>query len=735
MPQMPSPAIGQYESQVQTPDPFRRITPHADDRAAYAIGSGIEDVGSTLAAIQHQEGVQWVNRALPAMQEGALADQEELKKSAPAGADGYTKTVMDAFQQRADAALAAAPDRQSKQFMQEAVDRLHLETFARATSYEATQRVQFQDQTNQSARDSAGNELLLHPEVFSQRLAERNALVDQQAASGTYKAEQKQKNQEQLAIAATQGLIKSNPMDVITQLKSDSPTNLAIAALDPKQRINALTLAQGAYVDQKAAAITDVFRTGGAQAGQAALNAIDKDPSIPADLRDDVRSRANTGVGQLREEAQRQYAPQITALHESLANGTATDSDRATIMGLVSKNAIGAAEAGSLLGTIDRQQTKDAGDEVWRLSVHDAIQNGTPLDPSRKVVKDAVGTYFQNQTGGTSPGSAPYANLAASIAERTGVVPEPAMSWARASLTSGDPKTAASAASLIGMLQEHNPRALEYADDDKRITAMASTINEAVRSGADPIAAVNQARDRANIPQAEEKRLHDMWAKLRLDQTQASSLINRVKDNLAPGLFDSMPPIPAAMQGEYDKATQRYFDLTGGNAPQARDLAARDIQNIWGLTTINGQREIMPYAPERMFPGLDPQLVRNDMAEAAGTPDPHLIYIDQTARTGGVTWALGVKDKDGAYDIVRDDRGNPRLYNLPVTKIDYDSVQAKARAAQEAKWSQLLAQRKASYQQLYGRDTIAADPDDPARAAMLRDANEGDAAARHGRDE
>src|ERR1700676_234796 len=109
------------------------------------------------------------------------------------------------------------------------------------------------------------------------------------------------------------------------------------------------------------------------------------------------------------------------------------------------------------------------------------------------------------------------------------------------------------------------------------------------------------------------------------------------------------------MQGEFDQLSQSYYKQTNGNLQQARQLAAQDLKRTWGVSEVNGQREIMQYAPEAMFPGLSAGVVRDDLAKTVADnadtfqkADPSKIRLtatDRTARTGGTDWALSVPDK------------------------------------------------------------------------------------------
>jgi hypothetical protein len=177
--------------------------------------------------------------------------------------------------------------------------------------------------------------------------------------------------------------------------------------------------------------------------------------------------------------------------------------------------------------------------------------------------------------------------------------------------------------------------------------------------------------------------------------------------------------VPALLQGQFDELTRSYYNETGGNLGQARQLAAQDVRRTWGVSEVNGQREIMQYAPESMFPGLTVDAVRNDLAatvQANGAAfqdvDPskvHLTATDRTARTGGLDWGLMMPDQFGAYEPVVGKDGNPLVYRLPVQQNDVSAVQARERqAALDAARATQQVQRDAEAGQMQAIETQGA---------------------------
>jgi hypothetical protein len=136
--------------------------------------------------------------------------------------------------------------------------------------------------------------------------------------------------------------------------------------------------------------------------------------------------------------------------------------------------------------------------------------------------------------------------------------------------------------------------------------------------------------------------------------------------------------------------TRRYFDLTRGNLDLARREAFDGLKKAWGVSQVNGQRELMSYAPEAMFPGLTTEVIREDISNTIKNvprflnldPDKVRLATDpvRTARTNGSQWNLMVPDQYGLLDVLRGKNGNPLTYQLPVLPGTYASAKERPAA-------------------------------------------------------
>jgi hypothetical protein len=370
---------------------------------------------------------------------------------------------------------------------------------------------------------------------------------------------------------------------------------------------------------------------------------------------------------------------QLTALHDSIASGTVTPQAAGTVDALWRRGALTDDQRTTMRDEVLRAQKKGNADQEAVDYVRSALADGRPLDP--KEDKNAVDTYFRRTTPDPA-GSTGYNNSAVSLTSKTGVVPDSAVSYIRASLVGGQPAEKAKAAQLAASLQRSNPAAyLEGIDKETR--SLASTINDAVAAGASPESAVAMATEAAKRSETQQEFLKKQWDDLvprgqSWENYDRHAIARDLKNDPAwqiPGILhgiartvtfgSDVPRIPDAMAADYQTILRdNFMNHTGGNLPQAHQNAMNDLKGVWGLTEVNGKREPMKYAPELMFPGLTADDIRADMAKK-GYGAAHLVESIETGSSGGKVWNLQEPDKFGAWTTVRDENNMPVRYQLP----------------------------------------------------------------------
>lgn len=684
------PGIGEYTPQIPVQEGLRRIIP---EQSPASSGSGLEGLGAGLQEIQdksrRQDAAVTASNALADMRINSEKGFLEAQQHAAPDAANFTPNVLKGFDDEAKDSLKTIKDPMARQMLMEHAPEIRANLAERSMQYEAATRTQFRSESIVNATAKSASAVELNPDSWQAAGAEQIKALNALDLPPEQRDKLTQHVDQEISQAAARGYAKNDPGGTLKRL-ADS-TDPLMSGLTTEQRTGVETYARQQFVEQKAQSLQNIYQAQGTTAGVKALSAIDHDQSIPADLRDPIRDQLMRQINVYRDQQREKFAPQLAQLESNIVNETAGPTDKANAWSLFQKGAYNTTQLTGALAQIDRSMKESAKKGLTLEQARAAYTAGTPLDPEEN--KKGVGLLFQDLTKNTQPGTPEFTNRALDITAKVGIAPDPAISWARSSLNGGNPQQAAQAADLIAKLDDTNPRAMAYAMDPKT-RAISGMINEAVKSGADPEGAVKVARHNVSLAPDDVKTLDQRWT-LAVGQGQAGqqkqshALTNLLSQDATfkPHFWNSVPAVPLQMQSEFDALTKDYYRYTGGDVNQARGLAARDLKHVWGVSEVNGSKELMPYAPEAMFPGLTKDVVREDIASSVKglnidgskvklIPDPV-----RTARTQGSTWNLAAPDEHGLLDIVKGKNGNPLLYRLPVMHSDVEAVKAKQNEA------------------------------------------------------
>jgi hypothetical protein len=543
--------------------------------------------------------------------------------------------------------------------------------------WEAQQRVAYRTDAVQSHIASQTPLVEAHPELADQV---GSTLMDEINALGgdpSTRLRLARQMDQQVSMAAANGTTRQDPAGMLAALKDpeNAPPNLrsVINNLSDEQREQVMSGATSHLASNYSDSVVNVYRSQGPTAGGQALAAIDKIDQ-PDAVKSAIYANVERGLAQWHAEARQTHAQDIIGLETRLASGQPDPQDQSTVWSLYHAGALTPDQVGDTIGRLQKAQIKQVDDDAWRASITDAYKNSQPLDPHDKDVKAGVADLFNTATKGVQPGSVEWTNRAADIAQRTGVTPDPVISWARPQLVSGNPQVAAQAAEVIQRVSLANPRGTPYAfEGDPRSAALAKMINDAVTAGTDPTTAVENARTLSSLPEVEAKRLNDLYKRTGKPTTDLTAELKALPQYQGGGAFGgtTLPQLPPTMIEQFASLENQYFKLTGGNSGQASDLAMNDLKNTWGITAVNGKREFMQYAPEAMYPGLTADAIRADMAASVVQAGPYdaskvrLTPTSDTANTQGRVWGLSVPDQFGAYDVIRGSDNRPIRYQIP----------------------------------------------------------------------
>lgn len=685
-----------YSPQVEPEAlPGRAFPRVSDEVAPQAFGAGIarglEETGDVVQ--RHVDSVMAQARQTQLTDAHNQLQTLSLSLTHDPQTGAFTKQGKDAFgldqqyipqyQEAAQKIVDSVRDPRARQAAQLAAQQVQTHLTEQLESHEIQQHRQFdvksrRDSVELAQQAAAAN--YNHPDIIgTNRDGIDKNLTDLAHIQGW--------SDDQLTEEKYQAHVKLNE-GVISNMLGDQKPDMARAYFDSvkgelrPQDVKVFEHAiQSGQVDAQANTILQGYRDD-VHIGQKAFTQLEKSGLTP-EQQSQVIAKVERGRNELAVERQQDPAVQrqLTALTDSIASGTATLGSLGSVESLWRRGALTDDHRLTMRDQILRSQKKVDAEQEDLAYIRDSYNSRTLLDPKDAKTQRGVNLFVAEQTIGSRPGTPGYNNVAVEAASRLGVVPSASISWARSNLLNGNPQQAAAAAQLLSSLQRAAPGGYDEEVKDKEVTAMADTVGSMTRAGTDPETAVELARENLKRSKAERKLLDEQWNAQRspgqkwltLDQHAVRAGLSDDAHYQAPGFHigNTVPDIPVGMAAEYSDLTHEYFYHTNGNMDQARKLALNDLKSTWGVTQVNGQRELMKYAPERMFPNLTVEDIRHDKAQA-GYGAARLVESPETSVTGGRIWSLAEKDEFGAWDVVRDSRGNPVRYQLPQPEKKYD---------------------------------------------------------------
>lgn len=676
-------AIGDYEPRVPVEEGLRRVIP---ERTGANIGGGLESLGEAgqqLAQnMQKQDAASFVGPQLAKLRVAAeqhFLNASQSPQDALDKAGGFTPMVMNGFQQTAQDSLKDAPNALAKRLMQNGIANVSAELQERSMRQDVAIRTQAKVSGAVDAAKMTATAVELNPDSWENAGREQLEAVQHLGLDPETTNKLANHIHETVTEAAGNGYAKLYPQQTLLKLHDANDPLFSGMSQDVRAKIE--SAANVHLEDQNAQAIVDAYRSS-PKDGIQAYKDLDANQTITPEQKEAIRGKAERDRALYTDEQRQKMAPDIEGLEERIARGKPAEGDRRLVDTLYQNGAFNATQAGETKGRLEKAADQQAQDAAFLQSISDAYKNSQPLDPKDKDTRTAIDMMFQSNTEKLKPGTQQWTNTAESIAQRTGVVPDSAITWARTSLVSGDPQTAAQAATSIEQLNAASPRGIGFAMDDKT-KAMSSSIVAAINAGSDPVKAVEIARQNASMPEAEAKQLEEQFKKLRPLQTSSGQATNDLQSAFkqVPGvatgfIFKSVPEIPTLMKSQYQSQLESYYRYTGGNMDQASKLAAADIQREWGVSEVNGKREFMQWAPEAQ--GYDTASVREDIEKSVAglgvdAKGVRLVPGAVTENSNGRKFNLATTDKFGAPDIILGANGRARDYELPNAQAAFEA--------------------------------------------------------------
>lgn len=471
--------------------------------------------------------------------------------------------------------------------------------------------------------------------------------------------------------------------------------------------------------------------------GDDELGALMADESIPLAERLEIRKAYDQQRTALGEDRARQFVEQSTELAKRLAADESGAGVENASWGLYRKGAISRQEHEGNLRKSVENGLKRVEDDSDVEAVQALLATGRGIYPKNSKQVKALNKLVDREVAasGMQKGDDRWTAAMVDVAKTTNILPDQALEYAATNLLSGDPLQAAKGAAFFARVQDAKPEAWPY-NDDPELAVFADQLNRNVSAGIDPARAYELAHRNAYELKKEERELLEerMGKKKDVRAENASALMDALNDdpNFDQTVWAGSPEVRDTMQAEFNDLVTQYYTANGGKIDDARSLAGKAIRSRYGVTSMNGSREVVKFAPERMYPYLTGEFIRQDLHDklaAAGYKDvvaqpveetpvvdplspaslaeakrraeappakptlPETVRLrpapwGMTDRTKGLQWAIEVKDEDGHPDILLGPDNQPLIYELPIGE-DYDKLRAEALAKKKTEFDRV----------------------------------------------
>lgn len=450
------------------------------------------------------------------------------------------------------------------------------------------------------------------------------------------------------------------------------------------------------HTDKEVNALTGVMRSN-VEAADKKLAGLEARKDLSSDQKEKIRSEYEKYRNQLTFERSRTMVNESLAVHRELAADGFGPHIESKAKGLYDKGAISVSEYEGIVEQNQRNMLKKHEDDGDMKRFKQQFEEGFGIDPADHGVVKAANKVFNQmvEDGGMKPGDERWQNTSLTMMHKTNLLPEVVESWTRRVMLHGTPEQALNGAGFLKRMQDENPAAAKYFNDPK-IEAFAQKLNDNSDAGIPIERSYEMAhRDVYEQTDAQRNNLRDRYSADKATKENAAALNSVLKADktfVLPGqekhwyLPDHTPIAQVAMEAEFESMVKDYYTSTNGNIEDARKLATNRIQQLWGVSDVNGKPELMKYPPSKMY-GLDTPTLKADIArvvDEAGLTgiDKSKVVMTPNSNTSGSqgrSWTLQYEDEYGAKDILRDHHNSPILYDLPA---GHDI--AKARAAMKA---------------------------------------------------
>jgi hypothetical protein len=354
-----------------------------------------------------------------------------------------------------------------------------------------------------------------------------------------------------------------------------------------------------------------------------------------------------------------------------------------------------------LLGIYDDMQMNLQNDYNKISMVKGFLATGVPMDRENTDHVDAVDFAYDDFVRRNGNNTQLVAEYGVQLAGTTNILPESLEADLRRLAFAGAPKAVESMANIYEALEREAPQVLDGIGTKEK--AIYKSTMSYFRGGTDLDRATELARENAYKNPEEKVNLSQRYS-IEFSPNISDSMksfqgwLDNQNDQFDVS-FTGMGGAPLATNANYTayrSMEKEYWINTNGDAALTQQFAREDYKRLFSTSKMNGNGQIMPYAPEREY-GLDVgnESMLSDLhgfykKEGISGSQPFILPDARTARDG-----LGKR----TYAVyAHDEFGNPRIHDKRwkmnmTNKIANDKAEDQAEHDRQKKIDKYMAER------------------------------------------
>lgn len=317
------PAIGDYESQVDLSEPYRKITPEARPGN---LGATLESAGMSLASAVDQknraDGATYAANQMADLRTRTAALLDKSKETAAPDGNGFTQTVLDQYDKDSATLLDKAKNNPYSTFsLQRHLTDFRTQVADHAINWEAQAGVQFRGNSIQQNITKLAPVVEADPSQWKSAGAEQMNAINNSGLPPEQRIILGRKLDETLSVAAANGLARQDPVGVIEGLNDPSKAHPAIAGLSDAQREQMRAKAN----DNLSKPVYDALTNGDTDTAQSNLNQVRDviDPKNAFVLQKTIDAANKEKANDQRQDIVDRYQDSLAGGQEGLPNSVA----------------------------------------------------------------------------------------------------------------------------------------------------------------------------------------------------------------------------------------------------------------------------------------------------------------------------------------------------------------------------------------------------------------------------